>query len=664
MSFSGSKKKSGDKTSSSSSTSQNYSLGFNKALTKALRVSGDLRASQSQSKSGGKTTKNTSIRPSVFFNLANPYFGFTGGYQSNFLPLLSLEDKVESSSWNTNFSTTPKGFPSLRLSFDQATSKDDLEVHIVNSEQSSVNISTNYNIFDVGLVYNFLRSETNDFVSQAKQESPRHMGTANFTDTLFNGKVSYGLNFGASSSSSKNTSLSGTPTIFDDKKETLTGLFDTDTTPVDNQLSDSSSLIDGSTVATATLNTGGEIDLNSSFRNIGFKLKEKKTINKIFLYVSTTETTLNPSDFGWDVYSSNVSTGDLWTRISTGVTITFNTTNNRFEFELPSSIEAVFFKVVNRTTDALLDKINVTEIEAIGSVSETPSVVVTRSSDRQFGGISFSWKINDKINTSYSLSHDRSEELPQGTESRNTSQGITLNYAPSKKLSMFLGFQKQGSQTTGNPDSGSNNYSLTISTNPIETINGSISLNRNESLQDGEIKSKGNSANLNTFYKLYPGIDLGTGFSLNLSESDGTKTKTMSSNWNFNLVPWKKLNMIIDGSLTGSKSEKDGLEVTSSSKSLRSVVNFSPSRHLNFSVSLDLLPKLKQNLSIQTRLPGDLQLNFNYSRSNEGVEAAGSSISWNISRYLYLNSSYNKTFLNNVTDDTSSSYSISISIRK
>lgn len=664
MSFSGTKRKSGGRTSTGSSSSQNYSLGFNKDLTRTLRISGDIRASQSQSESGGTTTKSTSVRPSVFFNMANPYFGLSGGYQSNFLPLLSLEDKVESSSWNTNFSTSPKGFPSLRLSFDQATSKDDLEVHETNSKQSSVNLSSNYNIFDVGLVYNFSRSESKDFVSQAKQESPRHMGTANFSDTLFNGKVSYGVNFGASNSLTKNTSLSGTPTIFAEKQEALIGLFDSDATPVDNKLGDSSSLTDGNTVATASLNTGGEIDLNGSFRNIGVKLKEKETINKIFLYVSTTETTLTPSDFGWDVYFSNVATGDLWSIISTGVTVTFNTTNNRFEFALSIPTAAVFFKVVNRTTDPLFDKINVTEIEAIGSVSDTPSMVVKNSLDRQFGGISFSWQVSDKISTSYNLSLDRSTESLRGTESRNTSQGITLNYSPSKKLSMFLGFQKQGSKLTGSPGSGSNNYSLSLSTNPIETINGSFSLNRNESLQDGDIISKTNSANLNTFYRLYSGIDLGTGFSLNFSESKVSKSQTVSSNWNLNLVPWKKLNIVIDGSLSGTKIETDGSEATSSSKSMRSVINFTPSRYLNFTANLDLLPELKQNINMQTRLPGDLQLNFNYSRSNKGIETVGSSISWNVSRYLYLVSSYNKTFINNVADDTSSSYSISLSIRR
>lgn len=660
--LSGSERKSSGKTSTSSGLSQIYFMGFNKTLTSTLRFSGDIRASQTKTESNAKTTESTAVRPSLFLNMNNEYFLLNAGYRSNFLPFLSIGDGIHSSTKNTDFSTSPAGFPSLRLSYNETKSKDDLTVSKVDTKQSNVNASTNYNIFGVSMAYNFTRTESNDFVNQSKQENPRHFGTMSYNNSFFERKLNYSLNAGMSKATSKNRSLSGIPTTFDEKKDALNGLYSEDSLPADGALSDSTSLIDGNTVSVAVSDSSNEIDLNGSNRNIGIKLKQKEIIKTIYLYLSAIDPDIVSINFDWEVYYSNDTTGSTWTFAPS--TSSYDDTNKRFEFQITSPQSAVFFKVVNKMSDPLAKKIDVSEIEAIGSISETPSVLVTSTTDRQFGGLNLNWRATKKINVTYNVNYDRSQQSLIDLTNQNINQGITASYAISKKLSLFSGYQNQRSSSSGNSDTGSNSYLLSISTNPIETINGSISFNRTESLLDGDIISESNSSNVNTFYKLYHGVGLGLGFNINTSKSSGSESKTMSTNWNLNLKPRNNINIVVNGSASASTTETEGNETSSTSKNLRSAINFNPSRYLTFTANLDFLPERKENFSVNTRLPGSLQLNVTYNRSDSGSETVGGTMSWGVSRHIFISSSYRKTFVHNDSKDTSSSYNLLFSIRK
>ena len=635
-----------------SSLSQIYSLAFNKGLTKTIRFSGDVRASQNRVDS----TESSSIDPSLFLDMNNEYFNSSLGYQINDR-FLSTGNRINTTSKNATFSTDPAGFPSLRFNYNELQSKD--RFSLVDTRQSYINASTDYTIKRINLLYNYTNSTLNDLITEIKQENPTHLGIVSYNNSFFDNRFNISTNLGVIRSTTTNISLSGTPQDFPEKKVASNGLYEADTLPGDGQLSDYPALIDDN----KSSETG--IDLNGSYRNIGLKLKNTDIINSIYLYVDTSDDNIASMNFGWNVYYSNETSGINWSFVTVSSS-SYDEVNKRFNLVFSVPINAIFIKAVNTTYDSSAQKINVTEIEAIGSISKETSVTVETINDRQYGGMKLSLRPTEKTSITYNINYDQSKQSPADRKDTNINQGIALSYAMSKYASFFLNYQSQKAESTLSETIGSNNYTFSLSTNPMETINGSVALSRFESLLGGDKTSETNSGNINMFLNLYSGIDLGTGFTLSNTDdiSRGTKTATNSVNGNLTLIPRKSINILIDGSFSSSISDTGGESSSSKSETLRSTINITPSRFVNLAANIQHLPETKQNYSINTRLPGSLQVNINYNVSETGAETMGGSIYWNISRYIYISSNYSTTQIRNSTGDSSNLYSVALSIRK
>jgi len=654
--------------SSSSRSTRNYSLNVNKTLTKTINISGTLRATESSTESGsGVKTETFTVAPSVFANMNNPYFSLSGGFHSNFLPYTSVGDDVRNTQWNTSLSTRPSKFPPLTISYSKTNTYDTLAVRKVDVEGNSLNANTSYNLLGIDMGYNFTRSENKNLIGSTKQINSSHLGTANYSNSLFNNKVRYSLNFGASESNSKNTSLS--PTLFDDEKGAATGLFlGLDSSPHTGLSLPSNGALTNNNTGVAVAG----IDLRVVDNGIGVELTNPETINKIFLYVTNpagNTTPPAPVSFGWKVFINTIAAAGsggfppAWTEV-TAFTVLFDTVNQRFEFAFTTPQTARFFKVVNTAGPAEPLPIGVTEIEAIGSINQTLSRVAKTSNERQFGGVDLNWKATDNLTTNYSFNYNRTDRSPEDVETQNLSQNVNGSYRISNKSSLFAGYTNQRNLDSKGPDRSSNSYTASLSTNPIETINGSMSFTRFESKEEGDLLTASNSANLNTFFKLYHGIDLGAGLSGNITKSKDTKTTSKSANGNLNLRPRKSINVVFNGTVTGSTTKTGGVEITSSSEFLNTLINFNPSRHLNFSSNIGILPEFTQNYSVSSRLPGTLQTTINYNRSNSGVDSIGISVTLSPSSYIFISSSYQKTFTHNTTGDTSSTFRVNLSLRK
>ncbi|MBI3584845.1 MAG: hypothetical protein HY096_12995 [Nitrospinae bacterium] len=607
-----------------SSLSQVYSLAFDKGLTRTIRFSGNVRASQNKV----DLTESSSIDPSFFLDMNNEYFNSALGYQINDR-FLTTGNRINTTSKNATFSTAPAGFPSLRLNYNELQSKD--RFSLIDTRQSYINASTDYTIKHINLLYNYANSTLEDTISQIKQENPTHLGAVSYNNSFFDNRLNINTNLGVTKSTSKNISLSGTPQTFPEKKDATNGLYAVDTLPGDGQLTDYPSLIDDS----KSSDTG--IDLNGSYRNIGLKLKNTDTINTIYLYVDTSDDNIANMNFGWNIYYSNETSGLSWS-FATVSSSSYDEVNKRFKLVLSVPVNAIFFKAVNTTYDSSAQKISVTEIEAIGSISKETNVTVETINDRQYGGMNLSLRPTKKTGISYNINYDQSKQSPADRKDTNINQGVVLSYAMSKYASFFLNYQSQKTETTLSKNIGSNNYTFSISTNPMETINGSAALSHFESLFGDNKTSETNSGNINMFLNLYSGIDLGTGFTLSNTDdiSRGTKTTTNSVNGNLTLIPRNSINILIDGTFSSSTSNTGRETSSSKSETLRSTISITPSRFVNLVANIQHLPEAKQNYSINTRLPGSLQVNINYNVSETGAETLGGSIYWNISRYLYI----------------------------
>ncbi len=658
LNYSVSERKSGATSSTTTSLSEIYSLHFIKVPTDTINLSGDVRVIRMKSDSNESST----FSPSLYATMNNEYFNARTGYQVN-ENNPALGNKTTNTTKNASFSTSPANYPSLALNYHETEAKDNLTVHKANTKNTGLNGSTSYSFMGVSMRLNHNRNESMNFVDQSKQESRSSSGSIDYSRSFFNNKVGTSINYGLSGTDYIRTSLTGIPIFFDEEKEIFSGLYDIDLIPADGQLPDNCSqclaLIDDNKAS----ETG--IDLNDNNRNIGLKLKSKDKIRKLYLYITSEETEIPSIDFKWLVYYSDDNTpGTAWTVISKSVS--YDESNSRFEFELSSPIEALFFKVVNMDHDPLAQKINITEIEAIGTTAEEVTTKDEQSQERQFVGVNLRFSPTDKLRMSYNGNFDESKQSPQNNKNNNFSHGLALSYTVSNKFSVASNAQYRRSNTEGQETTGSNSYSLSLYSNPVETINGSASAGHNESLEGESVISQTDSLNLNTFLNIYTGISLGTGFAVAKSKNLKTKSDTTSNSFsaNLQLLPRRSITITVAGSLSQASTTQEGGTIDSESETLRSSISYNPSRYLNLAADFQFAPKTSRNYSLNTSLPGDLQIRLSYSLADSGAETIGANVYWNISQYISISSSYSITEAHNETGDRSKRYGITLSIRR
>ncbi len=664
MTISGTTRKSDGKTIKSKTVTQNYNLGFSKTLTNTIKLSGDLRTSKNKTDS----VKTNSFDPTVFLYMTNEYFNSNIGYQMSDR-LLSTGDSIVSKSKNLTFSTAPSGFPSLSLNYNGTRTKDDLSDHDTNGKQSYFNGSTGYGLYGVNTQYNYSKSESENFVSKTKQETPTHFGSIRYHSNFFQDRLSLNLDSGMTKTKTINTSLSDDPVDIPVERNIVMGLYEIDSLPADGTLPDYPSLINDNTAS----DSGTGINLNGEYRNMGVKLQNSEEVNVIYLYItpeSSQGQNISTMGFAWDVYYSTEISGDIW-RTVTLASSDFNETTNRFEMIFSQSTEALFFKVVNRVSP-LANTITVTEIEVLGfiTIASSEENKLKSTTDRYYWGTNLGYKITEKVGASYSFNFDKSEQKSEqpSTKSinKNINHGLSLSYAMSRYASLSSSYQNQRSLSSSSDDVGSDIYMISINTNPFKTINASLVLNHSDAFINSDVTSKSNSGSLNSFFNLYPGIDLGTGFTVNRTKNLMSDSKTSANSFNSNLTlkPRKSIRILIDTILTKSSAESAGEKTNVFTKNMRTTISLNPSRYISMNATLQHFPESKKDFSVNTNFPGTLQLRLNYSRSDTGSDSIRSTAYWNISRYIYISPNYSLTRANDGTGDRFSSYSLSVSLRK
>ncbi|MEK7841137.1 MAG: hypothetical protein AAB197_00560, partial [Deltaproteobacteria bacterium] len=361
---------------------------------------------------------------------------------------------------------------------------------------------------------------------------------------------------------------------------------------------------------------------------------------------------------------------------SIGVTTSYNPvisspgglTGTGIVFTFSSETSALYFKVVNTQFPAGAGTINVTEIEAIGHLTSTPTEIFSFTTTRDFGGFGLSFSPLTRLNMSYNLTYDHSTQDSNDTDTTNIGQGVGLNsVVVPQYLNLSASYSTSNASsksTTGSTETGADSYSLSISSSPLPTLNASLNYGYSEALTGGETFSKSDSISGNLFMNLYKGVDLGLGSSISESEDLKANSNTNSINYygNLNLVPWRSMTIIVNGSDSSSIVETAGKETDSSSQSLNTVISYTPTRNIYLSTSIGIEPTSSQTYNI-TWLPSrNIQTSARYGISGDVINR-GADISWTPVSRLSLRVGYNGTKTDNVTNDHTDSVFASASLR-
>ncbi|HBR16771.1 MAG: hypothetical protein A3G39_04500 [Deltaproteobacteria bacterium RIFCSPLOWO2_12_FULL_43_16] len=656
-------------TTESTSLNQGYSLGLTHQLTSTIMISGDVRWSINEA--NGRQTED--VYPVFFLNYVPPsmyYLSFSYNRSENLPP---GGDRIATSTTNASFSLPVEGWPSISLTYSRTATEDFLTIHKTNNVSTNKGFNTAYGFnfleTETSLNYSYTNSTTEDKVANTTAETQNHSASTNFSRAFWDKMIQTNASVGYSQSKRIDKSL-GSPIRFEDKFTASDGLYSIDTTPTVDFLTSTPALIDNNTGASAG------IDLNNSYRNMGFKFTTAQSIQKIHLYISTSDTNIatyvsnSSTYFGWQLYTS--SDGTNWTLRGIS-TVSYEAANLRIVFTFPE-FNALYFKIVNTAFPAAALPISVTEIEAIGFKTSTPTNVLTAKSTSNFGSFNISFTPVERLNMNYNINYNHGAEDINDSDTTSINQGAHMGLiVVPEYLTLSTGYatatasatQKTSSTSTTytTTKTGADTYTMTLSSTPLSTVGMGLNYGHSESLTDSETTSKADSMAGNISMKLYKGIDLGIGSSMSESKEIKSNAKTSSQSYygNLNLIPWNALSMAVNGGISTSTSESGGIKTSSSSNSLSTNFSYAPTRNLYVSASITIEPAVSQSYSISWLPTRRIQTGIRYGLSGDTTNM-GADLSWAPISRLSLRLGYTGTRMGNATNDQADSVFASVAL--
>lgn len=648
------------KTTETYSLFQGYSLGFNHELTSTIMLSGDVRLVHNDN--NGKETED--IFPTFYLNYRPPamyYLSFSYSRSENIPP---DGDPITTSNTNASFVLPLEDWPSIALSYNQSTMSDYLSPHKIDNVSTVTSFNTGYNFSFLetatNLNYSYTYPVTEDNVAKTRTETPSHNATANFSRSFVDDKIQTSANIGYNESQSINESK-GSPIRFEQKIAAADGLYLIDVTPLIGALASTPALIDNNTSVSAgiALDTG-------TYRNIGIKLTTAESVAKIHLYLSTTDPNISTYGFGWQLYTS--SDGISWTLFTGTLTTSYESAYQRIVFTFAET-NALYFKVVNTAFPAAALPINVTEIEVFRFISSTPTIRLTSTTKRDFGGFNLSYSPITILSMNYTINYDHSDRDLNNFDSTGINQSVGLNAVLMPQyLNLATNYTTATTKTTeertsgaiSTTENGSNSYAITFSSTPLPTVNASLNYGYSESLTGRERDSESNSINGNIFMNLYKGVDLGLGSTFSESKSLKTNSTTDSTSYssNLTLVPWKPLTVLVNGSST--TTQTTGAE-SSTTNSLTTSFSYAPTRRLYLLALIAVEPTSSQSYSVNWLPTKNTQVSARYGISGN-LTNMGGDVSWTPIQRLTLRVGYVGTTTDNATSDHTESIVASASL--
>ncbi|HHL40056.1 MAG TPA: hypothetical protein ENJ37_06090 [Deltaproteobacteria bacterium] len=628
---------------------QGYTLGFSRDLTRTIRLAADVRLTVSDVDGD----KSESLFPQLTLDFRPPsFYYFTMGF-SRTETAPSEGDRLSTSILNASLVLPFEKWPSVSLTYNRSTMEDFAVPKKTDSVSSILGATADYNTTlldtDVALSYSFNNTVTEDRVSDVETESPTHNVTANLARSFFRKALWVRGYAGYYTQETKSTSI-GTPTRFEETASPDFGFYvPFDDTPAVTTLVDTgvvTELTDKNTSSSAG------IDLDQPYRSIGLKFTLPQTIHKLYYYITTTDYTNFQNvfrNYGWYVYWSN--DGTNWKAV-TGLTINYDSAFKRLVFNFVET-SAKYFKVVNTQVPLVSQTVSATEIEALRYILTTPKETITFGTDRDFGGFSLAFSPRSWFNIRYDLSFEHFRQDSNDLENTSVTHAVNSSLVVSPRyLVIQSGLSRNildssqrlaGTTTATSLETESSNYTLTLSSNPLDTLSSSLTFGRFDSKEDGVMISTNRNANLAANMVLYSGIDLTlTSTVTNIEEfrSDQT-TDSVSHLYNLRLTPWETVTVIFNGGLISSSVHSKSGTRDSDLNSLEMMLSYTPTRKLYLSMVWTMEPTDAKIVTLAWLPTAAFQLNMRYGLTDTTTNA-GLDLSWSPIRKLSVSVGYNR----------------------
>ncbi|MBI5055085.1 MAG: hypothetical protein HZB61_00515 [Nitrospirae bacterium] len=690
----------GKRTSDSSTLNQNYFLNFEKPVTPVLVYHIYLRSNLIDSRitdSAGETTTTyrRMVEPTLDLLLQNPVYDLTAGYRRQeewTTAHLRDESRETTELYYSRFNLVPASLPSLSINVDRLRNFDYLSVSKIDRTNDEYAISSTYELpsRDVRFRYvlNYSHNIDRDKASIIeKTVNDNFSGNYNigYTGALLRDMASYSLLYQGNYSRNKSRqTFKQTGTVIS-KRTSLGGWHKHDGITQDlGTLNANGLLVDEDFNASAGIDIGGANPTNK-LHNTGISASSQKTVDRLFIYVSSsTDPTGDSLDNAgnWSVFRSNFNQQGTWSEVTVkDVKVTaFDRPNNIyiFEIEFLGPQGDSFYKAVNNVASNI-GSVLVTEIEAYGTDdigSKTSLDVFTSfeqglnfdASARPFTPltVSLNYSLHRSDQNPVSLTNSLrgvfeniySDSLPdnksnfRSTISRN--YGIGATWLTHRYLTTIARYQKsQNFDDREETDTEFDSYNISFNSVPLPTLDTTLSYTRTIRYNFDKKDSTTDSYLLSLGSRLYKNINMITDLGYNQTDtiSTNTTTSTYSINGTVDARVTRQVSSILNYNLSRITSDDN----TTDSKNALIIVNYQPGRSINISGNVNYFGSeesktTSEGLSVDWLPLPAIRLNMNYLHSNTDPKTSKTdSINgygiWYITKFadVRLSSGYSKT---------------------
>ena len=657
------RKDTGEKTESDSTRfKQNYNLNATKTVYPYLnfRGGGIFQLENLDSTTDGIATdsEERTIQPFLELNLNNPLFGAGLGYRKAEIEKSGAGipgSKDSRDEYNALLRWRPTDLPRFDLRYTRTHTFDEPET--VDSVENLFTLDTRYEFKGLRLGYSYTFNEKKDEVTDLASLREIHEVRVDYSRRAsrnrFHLATGYKINYST-------TEFSGAGVISIPVPRSG-GRFSLDGTPEDGpSLASNVSLIDGDFSVSSGIDIGLAGD-ETTQTNIGLDFGFPARVDTVFVWLDRRLSSSVAGSFAWAVYTSpdNEDTS-TWTLHAVVFPAIFGTFQNRFEIIFPP-VEARFLKVVTRPLSPAVagapsfPNIFITEMEAFARLPGGKGFAFTEIDQASY--FDLRGKITDRTSMGYDLSFRRRESDPIGDRKTSISNSVELAH---KFSGMFTGNARllrtdTSSRGIERETSVNYSYSASVRASYLDTFSQILTYSGTY-VTDKDGTGNANSMFLRSNAQLYLNWSAFLDLGYNLTDpQQGERTTSTFARIGTNLIPNRKVTINANYKATKTTTsdpdressimkQEGGFQVfitplptVSLVGDLKFVKDDGSSRTFkNYSANWSPFPE------------GALQLFFVYNETLISEEDRidtfiGPSLVWKVTRYTFLDISYNVT---------------------
>jgi len=534
------------------SFNQQYSLSYNRRMLSTIQAVFGLYYQDQQSHQDTQDDYwRGDLSPTANLSWNTPFFTMGANYrysQSRDFSAVQATSEGAGLTVRTNFITN---LPQSQISYDWDRNSTNSGFLASETVQRRFQYQTNYYYKTAGFHYKYSRSTSEYPGSGTGTEQSNHVLRLDYSQSFFKDRrLRFSGDYLFNSSRNEQTGTGIAPLA--SQIPASQGLYAFDSAPEAGALDTSvAGLIDGNLTAPTApaINIGG----SSAGQNIGLDFGSPRQINLIYVYVDT----VSDADIGWTVYTSEDNLA--WTVLPLGSVSLYNFTFKRYEMSFSPST-ARYFKVVNSGVNEE-PEVFITEMQAFLTSQAGRNQPATSQNHRI--SLNGNYQVHRNVQLGMDATYGSRTENLSGQERQESSIAGNASFRPSRLFNANARVQHSAVDYSDAevPLQESNVFSLTFLSNPLPTLEMSLSGSRYETKEDRRLSQINHSSLLHASFLLIPGLSATAevGFSRNEQMISDYATDTYTYRLSADANPYQSLNLNANYSVQNYSSDLAGV---------------------------------------------------------------------------------------------------------